>query len=70
MTCPVCGEATRVTYSIADCEGVYRHRKCVECAYGFYTSELELPDSAENFSRLYGERCRRIYERRKRDDRT
>ena len=60
MTCPVCGEATKVTYSIADCEAVYRHRKCVECAYGFYTSELELPDSAENFLRLYRERIRRI----------
>lgn len=65
MNCPVCGEETRVTYSIADCEAVYRRRKCTECAYGFYTSELELPDGAENFSRLYRERLRRNAERRK-----
>ena len=41
MTCPVCGGKTRVMDSRSDCEGVYRRRKCKECGYALYTSEIE-----------------------------
>ena len=39
MNCPVCGENTRVMDCRADCESVYRRRKCKECNYLFYTTE-------------------------------
>lgn len=41
MNCPVCGGSTKVFGSVSDCEGVYRYRKCKECAHTFFTSELE-----------------------------
>lgn len=41
MTCPVCGEKTRVLGSIADCESVYRRRECKKCSYKFFTTEDE-----------------------------
>lgn len=46
MTCPVCGEFTTVINSRADCEGVYRRRRCKACKYAFYTTERE-SDGAE-----------------------
>ena len=46
MTCPVCGGYTKVINSRADCEGVYRRRRCVSCNYKLYTSEYE-SDGAE-----------------------
>lgn len=41
MNCPVCGGKTTVFNCRADCEGVYRRRKCLECDYRFYTTEEE-----------------------------
>lgn len=45
MTCPVCGEKTTVCNSAADCECVYRMRKCKDCGYKFATTERESNDS-------------------------
>lgn len=44
MTCPICGGDTKVIDSAADCECVYRKRKCVECGHKFATSEIESGD--------------------------
>lgn len=44
MTCPICGEATKVVNSASDCEAVYRLRRCVECRYEFLTTEFEGDD--------------------------
>ena len=43
MTCPVCGEETRVVDSRKpDCETVWRRRECKECGYRFETEEREV----------------------------
>ena len=42
MTCPICGEKTRVIDSRPDCESVFRKRECVECGYRFATIEYEI----------------------------
>lgn len=44
MTCPVCAEKTTVVNSAADCECVYRRRKCNTCGYAFITTEQESDD--------------------------
>lgn len=44
MTCPVCGGKTTVRESVADCECVYRRRKCLDCKYRFTTTEQESKD--------------------------
>lgn len=41
MTCPECGGVSGVSYTISDCDGVYRRRKCKECNYIFYTTESD-----------------------------
>lgn len=41
MTCPVCGGKTAVKDSYAECDVVYRERRCVECGYRFTTAEEE-----------------------------
>lgn len=41
MTCPVCGEKTKVIDSRSDCECIYRVRQCVVCGYRFKTVEYE-----------------------------
>ena len=41
MNCPICGEATVVVRSLADCEAVYRRRRCRECEHIFYSAEYE-----------------------------
>lgn len=51
MTCPVCGGDTKVAYCVRDCEGVYRRRKCIECEYKFYTTELE--SDGDRYNELY-----------------
>ena len=55
MTCPVCGGKTTVYDSIADCESVYRKRKCVECDHKFITTESESNDE-DTFEQLKYER--------------
>lgn len=51
MTCPICGGATVVINSVADCEGVYRRRKCKECDHRFYTTESEA--DGKDLNRIY-----------------
>ena len=41
MTCPICGEETKVVDSRSEPDYIYRKRKCVECKYSFTTSEVE-----------------------------
>ena len=41
MTCPVCGGKTAVRASYAECDSVYRERRCVECGHRFTTAEYE-----------------------------
>ena len=41
MTCPVCGEKTKVVDSRFECESVTRRRECLVCGYRFSTIELE-----------------------------
>ena len=63
MNCPVCGGSTIVFGSERDCEGVYRYRKCKECAHTFFTSELE--SDAADFRRLRAETKRNERERKR-----
>lgn len=44
MNCPLCGGKTKVIDTAADCESVYRKRKCLECKYNFTTTENESND--------------------------
>lgn len=45
MNCPVCGEKTTVLDCAAECDCVYRRRKCVVCEYRFTTTEQESNDT-------------------------
>lgn len=65
MNCPVCGETTFVVRSIADCEAVYRRRKCRECNYTFYSTEYE-SDSSVFYKLEY--QINKKYQRRRGDD--
>lgn len=43
MTCPICGEKTKVVDSRCDDgETVYRRRECKSCHYRFTTEEVEV----------------------------
>lgn len=55
MTCPMCGAKTYVTDSRAECDVVYRQRRCDECGHVFYTVEVE-SESKEDINRLKRER--------------
>lgn len=52
MTCPVCGNRTRVIANRAECDGVYRLRVCTDptCKHRFFTSEYE--SDGESFYRI------------------
>ena len=41
MTCPKCGEDTKVIDSRSECDSVLRTRQCVACDYRFKTIELD-----------------------------
>ena len=41
MTCPMCEGKTTVVYTLPDADSVIRKRKCLECGYMFFTSEVE-----------------------------
>lgn len=56
MTCPVCGGATKMPRTLGECDAVYRVRKCVECNYTFYTTELEQKDSEREYKRVNHEK--------------
>lgn len=65
MDCPYCGSASRVIDSRSESDKVLRRRKCLECEKLFFTTELEVATSKEDFNRLsravYMDRCRRKY---------
>ena len=41
MTCPICGEKTKVISSHCDIDVVARKRQCMKCKYVFHTLESE-----------------------------
>lgn len=41
MTCPICGDKTKVINSRATCDCVKRRRECVSCGHRFTTEEIE-----------------------------
>lgn len=41
MTCPICGNETKVVDSRRQVDFIYRRRKCIACGYTFTTSETE-----------------------------
>ena len=41
MTCPKCGEKTRVIDCAADEDSVWRRRECTCCKYRFNTLEID-----------------------------
>lgn len=63
MDCPVCGGVIRTKQSLKDCEGVYRQRKCLECDYVFYTTEVE--SDGKDYKRLERENLDRLKNRRR-----
>lgn len=70
MTCPVCGEPTRVKDVIKESDQVLRARMCRACGRVFYTVETEAATASADFTRAYDERSRRRYweERKKRKE--
>ncbi len=69
MDCPKCGYASRVIDSRSESNRVMRRRKCLACEKLFFTTEVELEDSKENFNRLsrevYRQSCNRNFEKEK-----
>lgn len=55
MTCPICGEKSTVVCSRREPDLIVRKRECIDCGHVFYSTELELPDSRIDFSRIDGE---------------
>lgn len=41
MTCPICGEKTRVINTLTEEDAVYRLRRCISCKHRFGTEEAE-----------------------------
>lgn len=41
MTCPICGEKTKVLESKTDVDSIERRRECTSCGYRFTTFEIE-----------------------------
>lgn len=66
MDCPKCGYASRVVDSRSESNKVLRRRKCLECNQLFFTTELEVATSKEDFNRLtrevYRDNCKRNYQ--------
>ena len=60
MTCPVCGEKSRCIGSKAECDVIYRKRKCEVCNYVFYTEEVEanIEDEYNDLMRDYWRRLK------------
>lgn len=47
MTCPICGNETKVIDSRSQVDFIYRRRRCIACNHTFTTSETE-DDIAKN----------------------
>lgn len=67
MDCPKCGYASRVVDSRSESNKVLRRRKCLACEKLFFTTELEVATSKEDFNRLtrevYRDNCKRNYQK-------
>ena len=65
MDCPYCRSASRVIDSRSESDKVLRRRKCLKCEKLFFTTELEVATSREDFNRLSRavalDRCKRKY---------
>ena len=48
MTCPKCGEKSRVVEVATDVDEVVRLRKCKVCNYPFYTAERDIDPDVGN----------------------
>ena len=68
MDCPVCGSASRVIDSRSESNRVMRRRKCLACEKLFFTTEVELEDSKENFNRLSREVYRNSCDRQRKKE--
>ena len=68
MDCPKCGYASRVIDSRSESNRVMRRRKCLACEKLFFTTEVELEDSKENFNKLSREVYRNICERKRKKE--
>lgn len=54
MRCPVCAGKLRTVLTRADCEQIYRRKKCLACGYIVWTVETENENEArEAFKRLW-----------------
>lgn len=54
MTCPVCGEDTKVYYTASDNDCVYRERACISpsCGYVFVTEEIDSKLDRHGFNQI------------------
>jgi len=68
MDCPKCGYASRVIDSRSESNRVMRRRKCLACEKLFFTTEVELEDSKENFNRLSREVYRKGCDRQRKKE--
>lgn len=58
MTCLICEGKVGVEYCLSEADSVIRRRKCRECGYVFYTSELEDPMAQDIFNTLRREQLK------------
>lgn len=55
MTCPICASDTTVSYVVKDVDCIHRRRKCKSCKHVFFTSEIEMKTSHNDYLELYKE---------------
>lgn len=53
MNCPVCAGKLGTVMTRADCEQVYRKRKCRDCGRIVYTAETESEEARAAIRRLW-----------------
>ena len=58
MTCPICGGKNNVIGVVKEVDLIVRKRQCNKCNYIFYTSELEMNDSHDDFNRIVTDKRR------------
>jgi len=52
MTCPQCGAETSVEYTLTAADRVCRKRKCKDCSYIMYTTEISTERSHFDYNTL------------------
>lgn len=53
MTCPICGEKSKVTDTGTYIDCIFRKRICLLCKKVFYTLETDFPDAKYAAKRIY-----------------